>query len=78
MAISCDDPNALMEAAKCLDRCVPPGMHPAIQTYLLQQIAGNTMTIDQLLAEAKCYTCIPAGMQREVQLMLLCEIVNLL
>lgn len=66
-----------MEAAKCLNSCVPPGMHAAIQTYLLQQIAGNTMTTDELMQAADCFNkCIPKGMQASVQNYLLCQIIN--
>jgi len=76
MDVSCD-PNDLMAEARCYDRCVPPGMHPAIQTYLLQQIAENTMTPEQLVSEAKCLSsCIPAGMMPYIIAMLMCEIVN--
>ena len=33
------DPNTLIEQAKCLEACIPPGMMPAVQTSLLCQIA---------------------------------------
>jgi hypothetical protein len=35
------DPNALMEQAKCLIRCIPPGMMPAVEVALLCQLAGG-------------------------------------
>jgi hypothetical protein len=42
-------------------------MQDAVLTYLFQQIAGNTMTSDQLLAAAACYAkCIPCGMALSV------------
>ena len=33
------DPNTLLEQAKCLNTCIPPGMMGAVQTSLLCQIA---------------------------------------
>lgn len=35
------DPNTLLEQAKCLMTCIPPGMMPAVQTSLLCQLAGG-------------------------------------
>lgn len=35
------DPNALLEQAKCIVNCIPPGMMPAVQTSLLCQLAGG-------------------------------------
>lgn len=74
MAISCD-PNALLDASKCF-KCIPSGTQSEVMIYLLQQIAGNTETTDQLMDHSKCYKCIPAGMQPEVITYLLCQIAN--
>jgi hypothetical protein len=74
--ISCD-PGDLMEAAKCLDKCIPRGMHPYIQIYLLQQIAESTLTVDELLNAAKCFQkCIPPEMMDQVHIYLMCQIIN--
>jgi hypothetical protein len=74
MAIDCD-PNALLEASKCM-KCIPNGMQPEVIIYLLNQILGTGLTPQQLMDAAKCYRCIPNGMQPEVQTYLLCQIVN--
>lgn len=34
-------PQELIEAAKCYDNCIPPGLFPAIQTYLMNNILDN-------------------------------------
>lgn len=77
-ALSCD-PNDLIAAAKCYECEIPPGNHPAIQTYILDQIrilnGGAVMTIDELQAESKCFKCLD-GMQQEVQIFQLCQIAN--
>ena len=72
--ISCS-PNDLMALATCFDS-IPAGMQLAVQTYLLQQIAGNTMTLNELMDAAKCFDSIPAGDQLAVQNYLLCQIAN--
>jgi len=69
------DTQSLVDAAACLEQCVPIGFHPAIQTYLLMQIAGLNLTPEQLIDAAKCYQCLN-GMQMEAQLYLLCQIAN--
>jgi hypothetical protein len=74
MPISCD-PNDLAQAANCM-KCIPTGMQPEVIIYLLQQIAGNTQTTDQLVQSAACFKCIPSGMQADVQTYLLCQIAN--
>lgn len=75
MAISCE-PNDLMTLSKCFD-AIPSGMQLAVQTYLLQQIAGNTMTVDELMEAAACFIAkIPAGDQLAVQNYLLCQIAS--
>ena len=69
------DPSLLAQAAACMS-CVPRGMEQEIMIYLLQQIAGNTQTTDQLMESAKCIKCVPAGSQPEVIIYLLISIAN--
>lgn len=74
--ISCD-PNELMQAAACFNKCIPQGAQGGVDIYLLQQLAGNTMTPDQLLEQAKCLNkCIPPGEAPGVIIYLLCQILN--
>jgi len=70
--INCD-PNALMQASKCM--CIPPGKEGDVMIYLLQQIAGETSTPKELMEKAKCY-CFPKGEKEAVMTYLLCQIVN--
>lgn len=72
MSVDCD-PNALMQAAKCM--CIPSGMEGQVMIYLLQQIAGDTSTPKELLEKAKCM-CISEGKTEEVMVYLLCQILN--
>lgn len=75
MAVNCDDPNALLEAAKCF-KCIPSGLQGAVQTYLLAVIAGGSLDPDTLMQQANEFQKIPKGMLPEVMAMLLCNIVN--
>lgn len=75
MAVSCNT-NDLAQASACYDKCIPPGMHPAIWTYLIKTSVGNTMTINELLAAAAPYDVIPPGKQMEVLIALLCQFLN--
>lgn len=75
MAISCDT-NDLMANAACFDKCIPPGNQAAVQTYLLAVIAGGSLDPNVLMQQAACFKCIPSGMLKEIQVMLLCNIVN--
>jgi hypothetical protein len=77
MAINCDDPNEVLTGAKCFQRCVPPGMHMALQTFLLAVIAGGSLDPDVLMQQAANFKeKIPEGMQADVQNSLLCQILN--
>lgn len=76
MAISCD-PSALANAARCFDNCIPLGMQPAVQAYIMAVILGKDGDIKSLLKEAKCYQCLD-GMQLAVQSYILCYILDLL
>ena len=75
--VDCTDPQALIEAGRCL-ACIPNGLQGPVMIWLLQQIARNTMTPNELMAEvqSKCLGCIPAGSQQEVITWLLCTIAN--
>ena len=75
MAISCDDPNVLLEAAKCF-KCIPAGMQPEVIIYLLNVISELNLTPQQLIDNSTCFRCIPKGQQAEVQTYLLCQIAN--
>jgi len=74
MAISCE-PNDLLEASKCF-KCIPSGAQPEVIIYLLNEILGTGLTVEQLIENSKCFKCIPSGIQSEVQTYLLCEVVN--
>lgn len=75
MPIDCSNTTALLDASKCYN-CIPTGAQSEVMIYLLQQIAGNTETVNQLMENSKCFKCIPAGMQPEVITYLLCQIAN--
>lgn len=71
MAITCE-PNALVSAAGCLN-CLTPYQAEWINTYLLQQIAGDTHTPQELVELAKCFSCFTLKQLLEIQVYLLCE-----
>lgn len=75
MPVACDT-TSLIDASVCYDKCIPPGMHPAIWTYLIQKSIGNTQTINELLDSAAPYAVIPPGKQLEVLIALLCQWLN--
>lgn len=72
MAVSCD-PNDLAEASKCL--CFhDKNQQFAIEAYLLMQIAGLSLTAEQLVAAATPFLGIQdKKMQEAVRLYLLCQ-----
>jgi hypothetical protein len=72
-AIDCNDPNSLIDPAKCY-KCIPTGMQPEVMIYLLNEILGTGLTPQQLMANSACMKCIPAGFQSAVQTWLLCTI----
>ena len=76
MPINCD-PEDLAAASTCFQQCVPNGMAGAIEIYLLQQIAGNSETVDELIESAKCINqCVPKGFEKAIITYLLCVIAN--
>jgi len=76
MPIDCT-PQGLATAAQCFEACVPDGMHPAIQTYLLATIAntlaGTSLDPNTLSLAAGCFRCLD-GNHGAVQDYLLCQI----
>jgi hypothetical protein len=78
MAVNCD-PSTLPNVATCFFECVPDGMHKAIQTYLIAQIANSlvgTSTDPQVLMTAAAKFQLLRGMEDQVMIYLLCQIVN--
>lgn len=75
-------PQELATEAKCFDACVPDGMQLALQSYLLDRLriraGGSVQTVEELIAQAKCYDCIPKGMQMAVQIYLLDELLSII
>jgi len=72
---SCNDPNALLEAAKCIEDCTTEGQRSAIKIYLLATIAGVSTDPNTLLENAKCIEqCLMAGQLKANEVWLLCQI----
>lgn len=63
-----------MTLASCFT-CLGPAQTQAVQTYLLQQIAGDSHTPEELAELSKCFCFDPARM-KAVQAYLLCQIAN--
>lgn len=70
------DPQALITAAAPYQKIRGENLDNEVIIYLLNQILGTGLTPEQLITEARCMSCIPTGMQAEVQTFLLCQIVN--
>lgn len=68
------DAQSILDAGKCFD-CIPSGLLPAVQTYLLAVIAGGSLDPKVLMAQAAAFQALD-GFQAEVQTYLLCQIVN--
>jgi Divergent InlB B-repeat domain len=70
--------DQLIDEAKCIERCVPPGMLLPVLVALFAKIVGmNTTDTNALIAQATCIDqCIPKGMQLPVLISLAQEIVN--
>lgn len=80
--ISCD-PSSLANASACFQSCIPAGMQPAVQSYLLAQILnalnGASTNPKVILAAATAQGnsfLIGEGLQQEVQAYLLCQIAS--
>lgn len=80
MPVACDA-QSLVTAAQCYECQIPPGMSPAITTYLLASInnslSGGSMDPTVLANAAKCFRCAD-GDQAAIQTYLLCQIVTAL
>lgn len=74
MAISCT-PTALVSGAGCLS-CLSPIQTEFINTYLLQQLLGNTNTPAELASLAKCFNCLSLKELTAIQVYLLCQLAN--
>lgn len=60
------DTQQLLDDAKCIQTCIPPGMQMPVINSLLGQMAHET-DVDEMIAGALCVqTCIPNGMQGAV------------
>lgn len=78
MAVNCD-PASLANAATCFFECVPDGMHKAIQTYILAQIANSQLGLStnpqDLITAARAYQ-VTRGLEDQIIIYLLCQLVN--
>lgn len=67
------DVNTLIQNAKEFQGKIPPGAQPAVQTYLLAQIAGGSADPTTLLQAAKSMQQL-RGLEKQVIVLLLCTI----
>lgn len=74
MAVS-TDPNTLSQAASCYS-CIPAGHQNEVIIYLLNEILGTGLMVQQLIDASKCMKCIPGSEQQDVITYLLCQIAN--
>jgi len=74
MPISCA-PADLVSASACFE-CVPREAQKQVELYLLNQILGTGLTVEQLVTNSACYQCIPKAMHDAVAEYLLCQIAN--
>ena len=73
-AISCSS-EALVEAAKCLDSCLPVGLRDAVLIYVLAVNAGvSTFPADLINSANQIDCCVPRGVRQAVIASLLCSI----
>lgn len=72
--ISCEPQDLLAAAAEYNQT---RGFELEVIIYLLNQQLAQPKTVEELLEGARCMKCIPKGMQQEVQIYLLCQILNL-
>jgi hypothetical protein len=74
MPIVCSS-EALVEAAKCLDSCLPVGLRDAVLIYVLAVNAGvSTSPADLINAANQIDCCVPRGVRQAVIASLLCSI----
>lgn len=67
------DPDVLMADASCFV-CRPEKELLAMQIVLLKDIAGNTQSVDELIASAHDFMALNEQQQRGMIAQLLCEI----
>lgn len=79
MAVTCTS-TALIDATRCQECQIPPGMIPYVKLAILCNIVnGVTMTCDSatLIEAAKCFECqIPLGFVPYIEVYLLCQIAS--
>lgn len=65
-------PSQIASAARCYEKCIPPGMLRPVEIYLLTQLVKAinprfTMTPSEIANAARCFnSCIPPGMELAV------------
>ena len=71
-AIACDSAS-LLNAATCLDSCLPVGVRDAVLIYVLAVNAGvSTAPADLINAANQIDCCVPKGLRDAVIAQLLC------
>jgi hypothetical protein len=74
MPIACSS-EALVEAAKCLDSCLPVGLRDAVLIYVLAVNAGVSTEPQSLINAAnEIDCCTPKGMRDAIISQLLCSL----
>lgn len=74
MPIACDSAS-LINAAECIDSCIPVGMRDSILIYLLAVNAGvSTFPADLINSANLIDCCVPKGVRDAVIAQLLCAI----
>lgn len=70
------DPTVLLEAARCIEACLPPGNYSAVEVYLWCQTAAMANCDPQVLLEAaKCIEgCTLEGQRQAIIVYLLAKI----
>lgn len=65
----------LLDDARCLEQCIPPGFQSAILISLFARVAGVSADPATLMADARCINaCVPPGMQMAVLISLASQI----
>jgi len=71
MALVCS-PQALADAASPFQFIADPKV---VETYLISRVTGGSVDPQVLVSQSRCYSCLD-GQQIEVQIALLCRILN--
>lgn len=69
------EPTELAALSKCY-ACLDAHQIEALKTYLLAVLAGGSLDVETIMAEAKCFMCIQQDMATNLQNYLLCQAVN--